>query len=143
MILTEFRPWHATALGPRDVEAGPELAARANTALLGGPALTLLSKDKQIVACFGIVLVTRCCAEAWALIGDDAKKHAKSIHGAAKWCILETHKRYGVKRLQMTVSESRPTAGRWARRLGFEQEGPLLKRFGNNGEAYVRYVRFF
>ena len=142
MILTEFRTWHATALGPRDVEWGPELAARANTAMLGGPAMTLLSKDKEIVACFGIVLVTRCAAEAWALIGDDIKHHKIALHKSVTWCLKEAHKRYGIQRMQATISEDRPTARKWALGLGFGEES-RLKKFGHDGETFIRYVRFY
>lgn len=142
MILTEFRPWHATVLGPRDVDLGPEFAARTQAALLGGPALTLLDKDKRILACFGIVFVGPKTAEAWALMGDDTRKNMKSIHKAAKWCLEEAHKRYGVRRLQAAISSERPTAMRWAQKLGFNPEASM-PRFGPDGETFIRYVRFF
>lgn len=142
MILTEFRPWHATVLGPRDATIGPELMAQANLALAGGPALTLLNKEKHIIACFGIVIVMKHTAECWALMGDDAKKHAKTIHKAAKWCAEEAHKRYGVKRLQAAISDQRPTAMRWAQRLGFQPES-YMPKFGHDGETFIRFVRFF
>jgi len=142
LILTEFRPWHATALGPRDVEMGPEFAQRAQAALLGGPALTLLGDDKQILACFGIIFVGPKTAEAWAMVGDDVKANAKSIHKAAKWCLEEAHKRYEIRRLQAAISESRPTARRWAQKLGFRAES-FMPKFGPDGETFIRYVRFY
>ena len=139
-MIIAFKPWHATVLGPRDVEWGPEMAARLQTAYLGGEAVTILAPDKSIIACMGMVFVTRRTVEVWVLASEKVTRYPKLLCKCARWCLDEAHRRHGVSRFQAAIQQDRTTARRWAKFLGFEVESHL-PGFGDNGETFLRYVR--
>lgn len=45
-------------------------------------------------------------------------------------------------RIEFTVRADFPAGQRWAKRLGFEVETPLLRAYGPEGEDHIGYVRF-
>ena len=122
------------------MEWGPEMAARAQVAYTGGEAVSILNPQKSIIACFGMIFVTRRTVEAWVLASEKVREHARLVCRCALWCLDEAHRRHGVSRFQAAIPEDREKARKWAEFLGFRPECELMG-FGDNGETYIRYVR--
>lgn len=139
-MIIPFKPWHAVSLGPRDVEWGPEMAPRLQTAYSGGEAVTILNDKRQIIACFGMIVVTRNTVECWVLASNLVTRHAKHLCRCALWCLDEAHRRHGVSRFQAAIPMDKMKARKWAEFLGFRVECEL-PGFGDSGETYVRYAR--
>ena len=140
-MIIPFKPWHAVSLGPRDIEWGPEMAARLQTAYAGGEAVTVLNDKRQIIACFGMLFVTRKTVEVWVLASEKVKNHARLLCRCALWCVEEAHRRHGVSRFQAAIPKEKKQARKWAEFLGFIADDSELDGFGDNGETYIRYVR--
>lgn len=73
---------------------------------------------------------------AWAYIRSGLLKHMP-------WITDEVLKNLAtVKgRVELPVRADFPAGQRWARRLGFEVEAPLMRAYGPDGADYIGYVR--
>jgi hypothetical protein len=73
---------------------------------------------------------------AWAYLNKLAGRHMRFITKGARR-ILD-----GVRgRVEITVREDFMGGHRWARMLGFEEETPLMRGYGPDGEDHVGYVK--
>lgn len=97
---------------------------------------TGLEEGKPIFCC-GLLRVWEGRALAWALLGEEAAKHAKSMHKAAKWILDNSD----CRRIEATIDPSSESAIRWVEHLGFEYEC-IFKAYTPSGEDMLSYVRF-
>jgi hypothetical protein len=73
---------------------------------------------------------------AWACIATGTLRHMP-------WITEEVLKNLATVsgRIEMTVRADFPAGQRWAKRLGFEIETPLMRAYGPRGEDHVGFVR--
>lgn len=141
MKIVPFAQWHLTVIGAERVAVGTELFVGANLALLVGPCVTVTTDDDIILASVGMVMIRKRTAEVWAIVSPTAKRHALALAKGVHWCFAEAIRRYSIRRFQASMPETDASARRWAETFGLTQEGPPMLDFGDNGEAYVRYVK--
>ena len=92
--------------------------------------------DGVPVFCYGLTPVWEGRAIAWALIGEDIKKHAKELHETAKYILGNSVYR----RIEATIDPTFKTSIRWIERLGFKYEC-TFKSYSPSGEDMLSYVR--
>lgn len=92
--------------------------------------------DGVPVVCAGTIVQWPGRHTAWAYVAQGALKHMP-------WITAEVLRNLeSVRgRIEFTVRVDFPAGQRWAKRLGFEIETPLLKAYGPTGEDHVGYVR--
>lgn len=93
--------------------------------------------DGTPVACAGTIQYWPGRHMAWAYIVRKARRHMP-------WVTVEVQKALDRMegRVELTVRRDFPAGQRWAERLGFTVETPVLRAFGPEGEDHVGYVRF-
>lgn len=102
---------------------------------------TILDEDDQVVACFGIILLTPGIAEAWTASTGLASK-------TERWKLLMLVRReldafmraFDVHRLQSIILSNDVKACRLARAAGFKFEG-RLRAFDIDRNDYVVYAK--
>ena len=104
---------------------------------LSGPAFTVLA-DGQPIACIGLHEHHPGRAEAWALLGDDSGAHLRGITRAVAGYLQQVP----YFRVEASVSATFVAGHRWARLLGFTQEGPARRGYLHDGSDVVTYVHF-
>lgn len=102
-------------------------------------AVTLI-KNNKVVAVLGISQKRQGVFECWSIIGNESKKYPIEFYKNVKKLIADYEEKLSVVRLEMTVKSNLRDACKFARSLGFEQEG-LMRNFGLNGEDYFLYAR--
>lgn len=113
-----------------DSEYGADLA-------LAGPAFSVLDGE-SVIACIGVAEHSQYRAEAWALLSSEVGPHLRFITRAVIGWLQQT----SYSRVDTLVSAEFKQGHRWARLLGFEQEGPVRPFIFPNGTDGVTYVRF-
>jgi hypothetical protein len=137
-----FKPFHVDLLRAQGVQAS-QLAEVSHVPATyasvasspQGPAATVFDGD-HVVLCGGIVIQAPARGECWALLSEDAGRHMRWLHYAAKRFLTMQHWR----RLEASVEEGFGPGCRWMELLGFEFEG-TMKGYGLNGETHLRYAR--
>lgn len=133
-----FRAWHyewllkheATEHGSQPSMGDMEMVARENswTGVVDG----------SVFVCAGTIRQWRGRHCAWAYIAlvPGWKRHMP-------WVTEEVRKALDKLegRIEFTVRADFPAGQRWAQRLGFQVETPLLKAYGPEGEDHVGFVR--
>ena len=92
--------------------------------------------DGVPVACLGTHELWPGRYQGWGYIGMKAHRHMK-------WITLECIRHLSGKkgRVEFTVRADFDCGLRWAQRLGFIVETPLMKNYGPFGEDHVGFVR--
>ena len=139
MRIEQFKPEHLTELllQPSQAMMQPVLSQRDyGTALASaGPAYTVIIDD-NVVACLGIIPQWEGRAIAWGLIGSEAGKEFYAIHKAVKRFLdLQDY-----RRIETAVSSDFEQGHRWAKLLGFENEG-TMRAYTPDGRDCDLYAR--
>jgi len=105
--------------------------------LLAGPPWTV-RKDEKIICCYGFAPVSPGVAEAWMLMGEEAKVPLVALREAKR--VVRTVIEAGLyRRIQAAVDSTNDKHCSWVEHLGFRVEG-AMKKFGAHGETYFLYV---
>lgn len=140
-----FEPWHLPLLTPRDHEA-------AAFAALGGADLAAAACDEAEyaytvmaggapVACIGCRVLWAGVGSAWAFLSPDAAKLAwKTIHGGVRMFLAQAFSSGEFRRIQTSVRADHEAGRRWAKHLGFIEEG-WEYAYCPDGADSIRYVR--
>ena len=92
----------------------------------------------HLIACVGISEMWQGMGEAWFVGSSQLNKKSRSFLRLAKSGIYEkVANEHGLRRVQAACLASWPTALRFAKFMGFQEEG-LMKAYGQNGEDYIR-----
>lgn len=108
------------------------------------PAFTGVRRaDGELLGAAGLMPLWRGRASAWALLSASIQRADMiPIHRAILW-FLNVHQGLSdsrFRRIETTVRQDWPQAHRWARMLGFQQEG-ILRCFDIEGHDYAMYAR--
>lgn len=118
-----LQPAQAAWRGRFDGETGLALQA-------SGLAWTLFDGER-VIGCGGVIDRGGGRGEAWALLAQDA--------GRAMPAATRVVRRYlqtaPFRRIEAVTAVDFPPAGRWARLLGFENEGPMRAFCDSGGDA--------
>jgi hypothetical protein len=102
-----------------------------------GPAITV-RVNGVIAGSGGFAIPWPGRAEAWLLTTPLIARYPKLAFSLAKH-YLSMAPSMGFTRIETAIAESHHVARRWLKRLGFTEES-LMRRFGPNGQNFVRYV---
>lgn len=92
------------------------------------------------LAAAGIILTGPGRAEAWGLIGDEAKTMPFMLHRHVKRILARLMEEKGIRRVSMIVDPRNMRAAPWAVSLGFRYEG-RLRAFNEDGSDALLYAR--
>jgi len=99
--------------------------------------------DGKLVAIAGIVCPWPGMGEAWAVLSiPDSPGCVLSINRHLRRIFGGMIRNMGLKRIQANVDVGSQVAIRWAEWLGFKQEGGIMRKYGPNGEDFLRLVMF-
>ena len=128
---------HIDALDVQPAQRMPAEDMRAAMAASYGDAWAALHDGKPI-ACGGLVKVWEGRAYAWALLGNDARRHMLALTRATRRG-LETG---GFRRVEMAVQAGFEQGEHWARLLGFSRETPEpMRAYLPNGQDAYLYAK--
>jgi RimJ/RimL family protein N-acetyltransferase len=91
----------------------------------------------EIIGSAGLIKVHDYRAIAWAMLSNEAPKHFKSIHKAAKAFFSDQP----FKRVEAYIDEEFPAARRWIKALGFQLEKEHLRYFLPDGRSAALWAR--
>ena len=96
----------------------------------------------HLVACVGITEMWAGVGEAWFVGSARIDEKTKAVIRLPRSGIFEeTIKKHGLWRGQAACRANWPEALRFAKFMGFEEEG-LMKKYGQNGEDFIRVAKF-
>lgn len=129
---------HDLLLQPAQASLGipqmdPVYAAALGT---GGPAYSCVDAYGRVLACAGLLEQWPGRAVGWALLSVAAGRRFVEIHRA----VLRTFRLHPYRRIETAVAVGHLEGHRWARLLGFTQEG-LMKAYTPQGEDSWLYAR--
>lgn len=113
----------------------PRDAARVLAA--GGRAFTL-RRDGRVLLVAGVAKVDESYGHAWAFMAAEAGPHMRALTRKVRGYLDSLLP--GQRRIEMMVRADFAAAARWARLLGFEQEG-VLRMAAADGADMVRFAR--
>lgn len=119
-----------------DIHAGYALTAEMAVELeaIGGLAGI---EDGKVLAIGGILPRWQGVGLAWTWLGRGWRRHARVITDEARRYLDAS----GFHRIEMGVRADYAKGHSWARRLGFEVETPLARKWGPDMADYTLYVR--
>jgi hypothetical protein len=122
------------ALQPHQRSIRQECATEAYAKELAksGPVFTATDKEGEIVAVAGLVEQWPGCLRAYAFLGEHAGRHMITLTRSVKRYLRD----FPVRRVEAAVECSFAEGIRWAKLLGFEQEG-LMRAYWNDRDAYL------
>ena len=100
---------------------------------VSGPAVTLMS-DSGPIAIVGGTVILPGVLHGWACIGDGVKAHPVSFHKTMWAMVRYFMASMRLRRIQISVRCDYEMGQRWARSLGFQPEGIML-RYSEDGTA--------
>lgn len=103
---------------------------------LSGPCFTVLI-DGHPVACAGAQEFHPGRAEIWALLSRESRVLMRPMTRAA----IGWFEQCQYARLEINVATDFDAGHRWARMLGFRQEGPEKPAYARDGGSVISYVR--
>jgi hypothetical protein len=138
----DYRAGHLDCLNAKAVFHGElELEARIETALKANQCIVkTVFMGRQPLAVLGLTLIREGFAEAWSLTSEEVRDVPISFHRVVLGILSAYEKALRLTRIQMTVRENYEEGKRWARSLGFQEEG-LMRKFGPDGSHHFLYAR--
>jgi hypothetical protein len=136
--IVPFEPWHlhSIVLQPAQAFIGSDLTPEMADALAKiGDAYTALHEG-LVMGCAGVAPLHPGNASAWAVLGQCGPRFFVRIHKAA----LRYFAGQDYRRIQTAVRTDFEAGHRWARALGFENEG-TMRKYGPEGADYDLYAR--
>lgn len=100
-------------------------------------AFTGLNEAGVPLGCAGLVQYWDGRAEAWAFFNPNCRKYFLEIHKAVSKFLNSC----STRRIEATVDINFVAGHRWVKLLGFEMEGPRLRRYTIDGRDVVLYSR--
>ena len=146
MNVVSYRKEHLEDLIDGDLSQGTDkhIFARRYAQSLELPDWSFTVLDHgHLVACVGITEMWAGVGEAW-FVGS-ARIHEKSkafIRLTRSGIFEETIKKHGLWRVQAACRANWPEALRFAKFMGFEEEG-LMKKYGQQGEDFIRVAKLY
>lgn len=113
-------------------EITPDIAVELEA--IGG---TAALHEGEVLAIAGILPRWQGCGMAWTWLGHGWRRHARLITDAVRAGLEATE----YDRLEAAVRVDYARGHAWMRRLGFELETPVAKRWGPDGADYSIYRR--
>ena len=145
MRVINYRQEHLADLMDGDLSNGTQnhvfVKTYAESLELPGWSFTVIDTG-HLVCCVGITEMWKGVGEAW-FVGS-ARLHDKSrafIRLTRSGIFEDTIKKHKLWRVQAACRADWPAALRFAKFMGFEEEG-LMKKYGHNGEDFIRVARF-
>lgn len=129
---------HVVKMGPlAAIHAGYELTADLAVSIEECGGVAAVDDDGKVVAIAGILPRWDGVGMGWAWLTKEWRRHARRI--TAEVIMGLELARY--HRIEIGVKTDFKGGHSWARRLGFELETPVAKKWGPDGEDYSIYVR--
>lgn len=100
-------------------------------------------RDRQPIACFGVVEAWPGRGIAWCLFGTPVKGASMvPIHRRIRDGLWDCHTRFDMRRIEMGVHTDYVDGHRWAAMLGFRREGTmrLYSADGSDMDLYARIM---
>lgn len=138
MKLAPFQIEHLHQIVPRETIRMDQAIAAAIRLEGLGPAFTALAGER-VIGCGGVIRLWGRVGEGWTILGAEIAEHPVWLHRTVRTMLRDIFDGMGLDRLQVNVLAASERNCRWVNRLGFQPEG-LMKRFGPNGEDFVRYA---
>jgi hypothetical protein len=135
--IVPYEPWHLReiALQPHQEHLGAFLAQAdfAKRLLISGPCWTALVHG-QPIACAGFQEQWVGRSSCWAILSDEAGRHMLRLTRAVEKAIWD----HPAERIETTVVEGFHAGFRWAKALGFSDEGIRRRyHYGQDHRAFV------
>jgi RimJ/RimL family protein N-acetyltransferase len=139
-----FQEWHISAIEKKWIYSGdPELekhflaASKSESCCM----YTVVIENRPI-AILGLTKLWSGVGEIWGIISDNVKEKPVAFHKAVLRMIRLHAEKLNLRRLSLEVRADYPEGLRWAKSLGFEEEG-YFKKYGPDGADYKIFARFF
>lgn len=100
-----------------------------------GTAFTFLAGD-EVIAIVGYHFIMAGVVQVWSLLSSTAKRHPLSLTKAIRTLIEFHEQELNLRRIQMMVKVGYQAGWRWARTLGFREEG-LMKNYRPTGDSWL------
>jgi len=123
------------ALDARQAAVMPQWWMALNDAMLAGTAMTVLRGDR-VLAFGGLATIWPGRACAWCFLSADIPIAAWVPATRLARAVLDAS---GIARIEADIRDDFPPAARWARMLGFCDEGPMPAYW--QGATYRRFAR--
>lgn len=144
MNVVEYKQEHLEDLMNGDLSSGTErqVFVKQYAGQLERPGWSFTVLDHgYLIACVGITEMWTGVGEAWLIGSARLNQKARSFIRLAKSGIYEkTAREHGLRRVQAACRADWPQALRFAKFMGFEEEG-LMKSYGHKGEDFIRVAR--
>lgn len=135
LVITEYLPEHLELLKPRACHAGEGISE------IHGPAVTYTHEELPL-AIVGVYEFTPGVHQAWGVLSEQVTEHSLSFHRSLCLLLAYYADRKEARRIQMSVRVGYDMGLRWAKSLGFEEEG-VMKKYGPDSHDYVLCARVF
>lgn len=139
MKIRRFVPDDAQRIALQPAQAHVTISPSSATSLAMASEAYTGEVDGQVVAIVGVTEHNRYRAEGWALLAGELGPLMLPITRAMRGWLAQSK----YQRIDITVATDFPEAVRWAKVLGFQQEGPPRPRYTAKGGDAVTFVRFF
>lgn len=104
-----------------------------------GLAITALYHG-QPIAIWGITPLWAGTSEAWFMLEEKARKFAVTMTKIAKLFLSFKFQEHGLHRLQITVRCGDNRAYKWAKAIGFKEEGRMRKYAPDGSDFYIMSI---
>tara|TARA_R100001377_G_scaffold10829_2_gene5432 strand:+ start:1318 stop:1758 length:441 start_codon:yes stop_codon:yes gene_type:complete len=144
MIIIEYKPEHARDILAGDMNKGApkhigQFRDFAESINRPGTSFTAIDNG-YLIACAGIIPLWSGVGEAWFLGSERLHEYTKPIIRAVKKDFKRMIEEHNLIRVQAAVRKDWDEAQRFAKFLGFKDEG-LMEKFGPDGSDYYRVAR--
>jgi hypothetical protein len=136
--IVALEAWHFESIVLQDAQRNlqPLLHTEGYRSDLLRRSVAFSAVDDAVIAIAGVALAWPEREVAWSLLSNCGPRRFATIHRAAKR-FLESRR---TRRIEMTVDAAHDSAGRWARLLGFQEEG-LMHAYTPDGRDAILYAR--
>jgi hypothetical protein len=139
IVLIPYSPLHAMEIrvsNPEVLVSQQSPAEHMNQQAMLGPAITALIHGTPL-AVFGFIPYWKGLAEFWSMFDDRIRRYPKGMTSVAKQFLYIAEVSEGLHRLQITVKSDDARAYRWAKALGFQEEGLMRKFLPDGSDSYM------
>jgi hypothetical protein len=107
------------------------------------PARTVIHSSNEILFSLGQYIKWPGVAESWTILPESTRlKYPKILHKATLELLDLGYKQYGFHRIETTVLAGFDAGHRWAKHLGFINEGPMYC-YDSNKQTHYRYAKIY
>lgn len=144
MNVLPYEAWHGESILNWLSMSGLNWYVKDYTTQIATPEMSYsLEVDDQIIGCAGVLPVWNGVGEAWTMLSERVRKEfSLTMHREVRRIMIDVCERKKLHRLYCHVLTSYDAGHRWAKALGFKNEG-TMKYFGPNKETMDRYAITF